>query len=92
VTPSNNMIPAPPSGDGQSDKENNAPSTELTFYQKAALTRARKKSEAAGAPGALGKGTNGMGDNEKGSKGSGGQAKKRKEPEGGKELEGSRKS
>jgi hypothetical protein len=92
ATTSDNTIPAPPSGDGQSDKENHAPSTELTHYQKAALTRARKKSKATGAPGALGKGTNGTGDNEKGSKASGGRAKKRKEPEGGKEPEGSRKS
>ena len=90
--PSNNTTPAPPLGDGPSDKENHAPSTELTRYEKAALTRARKKREAAGALGPLDKGIHGSGDSEKGSKGSGGQAKKRKEPEGGKEPEGSRKS
>ncbi|EDR04474.1 uncharacterized protein LACBIDRAFT_304581 [Laccaria bicolor S238N-H82] len=79
ATPSNNTTPAPPLGDGPSDKENHAPLTELTRYEKAALTRARKKREAEEALGALDKGANGKGDSEKGSKGSG---KKRKEPEG----------
>ena len=92
MTPSNNTTPAPPLGDGPSDKENHAPSTELTRYEKAALTRACKKREVAGALGPLDKQIHGSGDSEKGSKGSGGQAKKRKEPEGGKEPEGSRKS
>ncbi|EDR07106.1 uncharacterized protein LACBIDRAFT_328047 [Laccaria bicolor S238N-H82] len=85
ATPSNNMTPAPPPGDGPSDKENHAPLTELTHYEKVALTRACKKHKVEEALGALDKGANRKGDSEKGSKGSG---KKRKEPEGGKEPEG----